>query len=82
MTTVTVNGAGTIVEHESPTGATVFGGELGKGTASLDSESRALRTRTVHRTAPRARLSARSLAAWSAMAESLCSPTMMSIPRR
>ena len=42
VTTVTVDGAGTIVEHESPTGATVFGGELGKGTASLDSESRAL----------------------------------------
>jgi hypothetical protein len=42
VTTVTVNGAGTIVEHESPTGETVFGGEMGKGTASLDSESRAL----------------------------------------
>ena len=39
VTTVTVNGAGTIVEHESPTGVTVFGGEVGKGTASLDTEN-------------------------------------------
>jgi hypothetical protein len=41
VTTVSVDGAGTIVEHESPTGETVFGGELGKGTASLDIESSA-----------------------------------------
>jgi hypothetical protein len=38
-TVVTVNGAGTIVQHESPSGATVFGGETGQGTASLNTRN-------------------------------------------
>lgn len=35
-TTLNVDGKGTIVEHESPYGATVAGGETGPGSASLD----------------------------------------------
>jgi hypothetical protein len=36
ITTVNVDGMGLIVEHETSTGETVLGGEVGPGTASLD----------------------------------------------
>jgi hypothetical protein len=44
-TTVTVDGAGAIVQHESPNGSTVFGGETGTGSASLNIENTATNSR-------------------------------------
>jgi hypothetical protein len=40
VTTVSVSGSGLIVEHVSPTGETVMGGEQGPGSASLDFDNR------------------------------------------